>query len=121
MSEYLLRSFDEKAVGHTFGLVERDGQRLRFGFAAQLLGRIPVGHPGIERIEYDVAAVWVVELLHELAGGVIDDGAVAARIHLIEHLANDARFAGPGVADDQESAYFRRRAGCATGASSRWW
>ena len=102
MSEYLLRSLNEEAVGHSFGLIKRDGKSLCLGLAAQLLGRVPVRHPGIKRIEDDVAAMRVVELLHKLAGRVIDDGAVTSRIDLVEHLANDARLAAAGVADDQE-------------------
>ena len=106
MGENLLRRFDEEAIGHAFRLIERDGQCLGFGLAAQLLRRIPIGHSSIKRIENDVAAMRIVELLHELAGRVVNDGAVAACFDLVEHLANDARLAGASVADDQEVLVF---------------
>src|SRR5580658_9126051 len=102
MSEYLLGRLDEKAIRHSFRLIERDGKSLRFCLAAQLLRWVPVRHSGIKRIEDNVSTAFVVKLLHEFAGRVIDDGAVASCIHLVEHLANDARLAGTGVADDQE-------------------
>ena len=93
MGKYLLRRFNEKSVGHSLRLIERNGQGLCLCFAAQLHGRIPVRHSGVKRIENDVAAMLVIELLHELACRVIDDGAVAACIYLIKQLANDARLA----------------------------
>ena len=102
MSEYLLRSLNKEAIGHPFWLVKRDGKRLCFGLAAQLLRRVPIGHSSIKRIEDDVAAMRVVELLHELAGRVVNDRAVAPRFDLVKHLANDARLACARVADDQE-------------------
>ena len=49
----------------------------------------------------------VVELLHELARRVIDDGAVTACINLVEHLADDARLTRPGVAHDEEMLVLR--------------
>jgi len=93
MREDLLRSFDKEAVGHAFGLVQRDGQGLGLGLAPKFLRRIPVRHPGVEWIEHDVAPVLIVKLFHKLAGGIVDDGAVAACVHLIKHLANDAGLA----------------------------
>src|ERR1700678_724661 len=102
MSEYLLRSLNKEAIGHSFRLIKRDGQSLCLGFAAQLFGRVPIWHSSIKRIENDVAAMRIVELLHEFASRVINNGAVAACFDLVEHLANDARLAAAGVADDQE-------------------
>ena len=102
MREDLLRSFDKEAVRHAFGLVQRDGQSLGLGLASEFLRRVPVRHPGVERIEHDVAPVLIVKLFHKLAGGIVDDGAVAARIHLIKHLADDARLARAGVADNEK-------------------
>src|SRR5271170_3410524 len=98
MSKYLLRSLDKEAVGHPFRLIKRDGQCLCFGLAAQLFGRIPIWHSSIKRIENNVAAMWIVELLHELAGRVVNNGAVISRLDLVQHLANDARLAAAGVA-----------------------
>src|SRR5258707_1134172 len=102
MSEYLLRSLNKEAIGHPFGLIKRDGQCFCFGFAAQLFGWVPIRHSSVKRIENDVAAMWIVELLHELTGRVVNNSAVTSRFDLIKHLANDARLAAPGVADDQE-------------------
>src|SRR5580658_3972601 len=50
--------------------------------------------------------MWVVKLLHELASRIVYDGRVAACIYLIKHLPDDARFAGPRVADDQKVLVF---------------
>ena len=51
--------------------------------------------------------MFVIKLLHKLARRVIDDGAVAARVDLVEHLADDARLARSGVAHDQEMLVLR--------------
>src|SRR6266496_1744287 len=102
MREDLLRSLDEEAVADAFWLVQRDGQRLGLCLPAKFVRWIPVRHPGIERIQDDVAAMFVVELLHKLARRIVDDGDIAACIDLIEHLADDARFARAGVSNDEE-------------------
>ena len=102
MREDFLRSFDEEAIGHAFGLIQRHGQGLRLGLAPEFLRRVPVRHPGVERIEHDVAAMRIVKLFHKLAGGIVDDGAVAASVYLIKHLADDARLARAGVADNEK-------------------
>src|SRR5271154_1228787 len=102
MREYLLWSLDKESVGHPFRLVKRDGKRFGFGFASQLPRRIPIGHPGIEWVENNVAAVRIVELLDEFAGWVINDCAVTSCLHLVEHLANDAGLPGAGVPNDQK-------------------
>ena len=106
MRENLLRSFNEEAIRHAFRLVERHGQCLGFGLATEFFRRVPIGHPSIERIENDVAAALVIELFHKLAGRIVNNGAVAAGVHLIKHLANDARLAGAGVTHDQEVLVF---------------
>src|SRR5208337_4411488 len=102
MRKNLLRSFDKEAVRHALGLVKRDGQGLGLSLAPEFFRWVPVRHPGVERIEHDVAAVLVVKLFHKLAGGIVDDGAVAASVHLIKHLADDARLARAGVADNEK-------------------
>ena len=102
MGKNLLRSFHEKPVGDPLRLVQRDGHSLGLGLAPQLLRRAPERHPGVERIEHDVAAMRVVKLLHKLTGRVVDDGALAALCDLKEHLADDAGFARAGVADDEK-------------------
>src|SRR5258708_4952960 len=102
MSKYLLRSLNKEAIGHPFRLIKRDGQRLCFGLAAQLFGRIPIWHSSVKRIEDDVPAMRIVELFHEFASRVVDNRAVTSCFDLVEHLTNDARLAAAGVADDQE-------------------
>ncbi len=56
-----------------------------------------------ERCRRDV----VVELLHKLAGRVVNNGAITSRLDLVQHLANDTRLAAAGVADDQEMLVLR--------------
>ena len=90
MGENLLRRLYEEPIRDSFRLIQRNRQSLGFGLAAKLFRRVPVRHPCIEWIEHDVAAMRIVELLYKLAGRVINDGAVPAGVHLIEHLANDA-------------------------------
>ena len=106
MRENLLWSFNEESVRHAFRLIQRHGQGLGFGLATEFLRRVPIGHPRIEWIENDVAAMLVIELLHKFAGRIVNDCAVASGVHLIEHLANDARLAGAGVTHDQEMLVF---------------
>ena len=101
MSEdFLGRLGEELTLLVTGRLVERGRDSLGFGLAAQLLGRSPVGAPLVQRIEYQVAPLLVVEPLNELASRVVDDGRMTPTLYLPEHLHNQSRFAGPCVAHE---------------------
>ena len=107
MGKDLLRSLGEKLallVGRR--LVQRGRNGLRFGPSAKLLGRSPIGAARVQRIENDVAAITVVEPLHELAGRVVDDGRMAAALNLPEHLHDEGRLASPGVAHELDVLAF---------------
>ena len=93
MGEDFLRRLGEKLALLIRGrLVERRGNGLGFGTAAQLLGRPPIGAAGIQRIQNDVA-VAVIEPLNELAGRVVHDGRMAPFFDLQEQLHDE-----PGLA-----------------------
>src|ERR1700722_7565689 len=102
MSKNLLRGLNKKTIRDPFRLIKRDGQCLCFSLAAQLFGRIPIWHSSIKGIQNNVTAMRVVELLHELAGRVVNNGAVTSRLDLVKHLANDTGLAAAGIADDQK-------------------
>src|SRR5260370_42642113 len=102
MGEYLLWGLNKEAIRHSLWLIKRDRQRLCLGLATQLFRGVPIWHSSIKRIEHYVAAMRIVELLHEFASRVVNNGAVTSCFDLVEHLANDTRLAAAGVADDQE-------------------
>ena len=99
MGEDLLRRFSEELALLVRGrLVQRGGNGLGFGAAAQLFRWSPIGAARVERIEDDVAAFGIVEPLHELAGRIIDDGRMASLLDLHEKLHDEPGLARAGVA-----------------------
>ena len=76
-------------------LEQRDGQRLRFGAAAQLFGWSPIGATLVERIQDDIASRRVVKPLHKLAGWVVNDGRITPAADLPEHLEQSADLPAP--------------------------
>ena len=54
----------------------------------------PIGAARVQRIQNDVAAIRVIESLHELAGRVVHDGRMAALLDLHEEL-HDQRWTCP--------------------------
>src|SRR5581483_6477577 len=107
MREDLLWRLDEKlALLVCRWLVERSRNGLCLGAAAQLLGRPPVGTAGIEWIEDDVFALWVIESLDELAGRVVDDGGMATLFDLKKKLHDEPGFACTGVSHDLDMLAF---------------
>src|SRR2546427_11167772 len=103
MSKYLLRAIDEEFV-LLFGgsLKERGGDRSGFRASDKLFRRSPIGAPAVQRIEHDLAAAFVIKTLDEFAGRVVDNGRVATRLNLAQHLHDDGRFAATGIAYDIE-------------------
>jgi len=106
VSKNLLRCFYEEPVCHALWLVEGDSQGLSFGFAAEFIRGIPIGHPSIQWVEYDVAPSFVIKLLHKLTSRIVNNSAVASVPHLIEHLPYDARLAGTGITDNEKVLVF---------------
>src|ERR1035437_9808231 len=103
MSEDLLRAFDEEfTLPDVRGLEERGGHGASLGATDQFLGRSPIGAAAVERIENNVTAAFVVKPFNELAGRVIDNGRVTARLNLAQHLHDDGCLATSGVADNLE-------------------
>ena len=67
-----------------------------------LIGRSPVRHPGVERIQDHILAAWIEELGQILAGRVINDCRLSSLAELDEKLADQGGLAGSRVTDDQE-------------------
>src|SRR5258708_27908405 len=108
MSKYLLRAVDEEFILLFGGSVkERGGDRSSFRAPDKLLRRSPIGATAVQRLEHDIAATFVIKTLDEFAGWVVDNGRVATRLHLAQHLHDDGRFAPTGIADDLEMLRFR--------------
>ena len=103
MREDLLRAFDEEfTLPVVRRLEERGGHGAGLGAANEFLGRSPIRAAAVERIEHNVTAAFVVKSLDELAGGVVKDGRMPARLNLPQHLHDDGCLAASGVADDLE-------------------
>ena len=100
------RAFGEERILVDAIWEERRRERQRFGLVAQLVAGTPVRCPCIERIEDHVAAFRCVELWRVFERRIVDDGGVAAVLELSEKLANQRRFAGSGVAHDEQMARF---------------
>jgi len=80
--------------------IQRLGDRVGLGVLSDLLGRSPVRAAGVERIENDVAALFIVEPLDILAGRIVDDGGMTAVPDLRKDLGDEGRFAELGAVVD---------------------
>ena len=78
----------------------RQGQRLRL--VPDFIRRRPIGAPGIERIEDEVAAGGRVELGGVFERRIVDDRGVAAGLDLRQHLPDQRGLPGAGVAHDED-------------------
>ena len=85
MSKDLLWSVQKEAIADPLGLVKRFRHSFGFDLAAKFARWIPVRHSRIKWIQDDVAAPLVVILLYKVARGIVDDGAMAAFLHLAQH------------------------------------
>src|SRR6266568_2929755 len=107
MSEDLLRAFDEEfTLPVVRRLEERGGHGAGLGAADEFLGRSPIWAAAVERIEHNIAAALVEEAFDELAGGIVKDGRMPARLNLPQHLHDDGCLATSGVAYDLEMLVF---------------
>jgi len=78
-------------------LIQRRGDGLGLGAAAQFLGRPPIGAASVQRIEDDVAPALVVKPLDELARRVVHDCRMASVPDLKEKLKDQSALANAGV------------------------
>ena len=102
VGKYLLRAVDEELILGDVRLIKRLCQSERLRLVLHLVGGIPVRHPGILRIEHDVAASLVEKLPDKLPGRVIKHRALAPFLDAECELANDTGLAAARVADGQD-------------------
>src|SRR5487761_1444508 len=107
MREDFLRTFNEElALLVTRWLEERSSNGACFRSSYQFLRWPPIRTPTVQRVEHNVAALFIVEALDELAGRVIEDGGVTARLDLPQHLHDDRGLPAARVPDDLEVLIF---------------
>ena len=93
MSKDLLRDFDKEFSLFILGWLEergRDSGGLRV--PGELLGRSPIGAPGVERVQDDITAAEVQKAPREFKGRIIDDCGLASRLDLAKQLQDDGAF-----------------------------
>ena len=101
MRENLGRRVVKEFVDHVcLSLIKRGGDGVGLGIRFHLLRRSPVRAAVIERVEHDVAALFIEEPLDVLAGRVVDDGRVFPVPDLAQNLHDELGLANPGVAHD---------------------
>src|ERR1035437_11064180 len=73
------------------------------GFRAlQLVSQRPIRTPGVEGIEDQVAAFWIVEFAYKVHRRVVNDGALSALLDLAQELPDGGRLAASGVAHQHD-------------------
>src|SRR3984957_4748852 len=77
---------------------------LRKFLTHKLSAKVPVWAARIERIDDQIAALWVVELAHKIHGRVVNDGALSALLDLAQDLPDCSRFTAAGVAHKKDVA-----------------
>ena len=80
------------------------------GGGAHVGERVPVGAPGVEGIEDEVAALGTVVARDIAPIDVVHEGVLAALLHPVQHPEDGRRLAGAGRAGEQEVARLLRSA-----------